>query len=102
MARGLTCVTENFHTRFGELDLVMLDADTLVVVEVRHRRAGAVVSALESVSPAKQRKLISATQGLLRRRQTLASLPIRFDVVTIEGGIDAPGIRWIRDAFRPW
>jgi len=102
IARGLRCLEEHFQTRFGELDLVMLDTDTLVIVEVRHRRAGAIIGALESVSPTKQKRIVSATQGLLRRRPKLASLPIRFDVIAVDGDMEASGIQWIQDAFRPW
>ena len=34
---GLTLIARNFHARQGEIDLIMLDKDTLVFVEVRFR-----------------------------------------------------------------
>src|SRR3546814_9014094 len=38
LGQGLRTVAANANYRFGELDLVMLDGDTLVFVEVRFRR----------------------------------------------------------------
>jgi putative endonuclease len=35
--RGLKLVTQNYHCRFGEIDLIMKDGKTLVLVEVRLR-----------------------------------------------------------------
>jgi putative endonuclease len=38
---GYRIVTRNHRTRFGELDIVALDAETLVFCEVKTRRSGA-------------------------------------------------------------
>ncbi|MGO4777099.1 YraN family protein, partial [Lysobacter sp. 2RAB21] len=38
LEHGLRAVAANANYRFGELDLVVLDADTVVFVEVRYRR----------------------------------------------------------------
>lgn len=35
---GLKLLARNYLSRFGELDLIMLDGDLLVFVEVRQRR----------------------------------------------------------------
>ena len=39
-AKGLHLVERNYHCRFGEIDLIMKDADGLVFVEVRMRSSG--------------------------------------------------------------
>lgn len=36
--KGYTVVKRNFSTRFGEIDLICLDGDTLVFVEVKTKR----------------------------------------------------------------
>src|SRR5690606_25388582 len=64
-AAGLKLVTRNFRCRVGEVDLVMLEGNCLVMVEVRCRATCAGMgtrfpSALESVGPQKQRKLARA------------------------------------------
>jgi putative endonuclease len=96
---GLKRVERNWRSRFGELDLVMRDADTLVFVEVRYRRHAAFGGGAASVGPAKRAKLTRAAQGFLQAHPKLAKLPCRFDVVAFDGNADAPGCDWQRGAF---
>lgn len=98
-AQGLLLVQRNFRCRSGELDLIMRDAETLVFVEVRSRRSVQYGSPAESVTPAKQRKLLSAAAAYLQRQAL--DLPCRFDVVAILKSKSAPQlhIEWIKDAF---
>lgn len=101
-AEGLHCLRRNFNCSVGELDLVMRAPDgALVVVEVRHRADDAQVSALESLSPAKLRRVILATEVLLLADPTLAGDAVRFDVVAITGDALDGALDWIPDAFRP-
>lgn len=95
-ARGLTLLEKNFRVKGGELDLVMRDGDTLVIVEVRKRSNRFFGTAAESVDGRKQARIVHAAACLLARRPTLARMPVRFDVAAI-GGDDA--IDWIRAAF---
>ena len=44
---------QNFSCRGGEIDLVLLDGDTIVFAEVRYRRSRRFGSAAESVNYAK-------------------------------------------------
>lgn len=99
-SRGLVPLERNFRCRRGELDLVMRHNEDLVFIEVRHRRNPHFGTAAESVTPAKQRKLISAAQFYLFKNPALARYPCRFDVVEING--DSPSeetARWHRHAF---
>lgn len=98
---GLACIAKNFHSRFGEIDLVMLDEDTLVFVEVRYRGAGSRINAALSVDRKKQQKLQMAALYFISRHPQWGNTTMRFDVVAIdqhEG--QAPRPRWIKDAFR--
>jgi putative endonuclease len=100
--RGLQPLARNFHSRFGEIDLVMLDGAALVFVEVRYRRVDRFGSGADTVNRAKQRKLISAARHYLARHPEARGRPCRFDVVSIGGGSGAGGgaeLNWIRDAF---
>lgn len=98
---GLTLITENFHSRFGEIDLIMSEQSMLVIVEVRYRRAAVGPGAVESVDTHKQRKLMRATQFFLLRQPRWQQASVRFDVVAIEPGNDGEvQIQWLRDAFR--
>lgn len=104
---GLELVTRNFRCRVGEIDLVMLDGDCLVIVEVRCRQPGVsssyrFPSAVQSIGPHKQRKLAKAALFFLAKHKVFQNHKVRFDVVAFDGPTrDRYGLQWIRDAFRP-
>lgn len=101
-AQGLRLLERNYRCRAGELDLVMLDGGTLVVVEVRSRSTSAHGDAASTVGPRKQQRFIRAARHLLLSRPDYRRLPARFDVVAIDPGAPGapPRVTWIRDAFR--
>jgi len=90
------CVTlRNWRYRLGELDIVGLDGDTLIIVEVRKRSSNRFGGAAASVDARKQNKLRRAAALLLQQRKELAGLKVRFDVVAVSPA----GIDWIKHAF---
>ncbi|HUT40929.1 MAG TPA: YraN family protein [Gammaproteobacteria bacterium] len=95
-AHGLKLLQCNYHSRHGEIDLVMQDRDSVVFVEVRYRRQTRFGSAAESVDRRKQSRLIACAQHYLQTHPHSARLPCRFDVVTINGN---DSLEWIRNAF---
>lgn len=101
---GMTLVQANYRTPGrggGEVDLIMRDKDgTLVFVEVRQRKGSLHGGAAASISAVKQRRIIFAARHFLMRFASLP--PCRFDVVTVQGCLDAPEsavIEWLRGAF---
>jgi putative endonuclease len=96
---GLKLLARNFSTRFGELDLVMRDADALVFVEVRYRRHRAFGGGAASVGAAKRERITRAAQGFLQAHPELATLPCRFDVVAFDGEAQVAECEWIKAAF---
>lgn len=94
--RGLKLLQQNYRCRFGEIDMILQDGDTLVFAEVRLRSRGDFGGAAASIGAAKQGKLVRAAQHYLA---TLARIPpCRFDAVLLQA-LDDPGIEWVRDAF---
>ncbi len=91
---GLTLIQRNYQCRFGEIDLVMQDDDTLVFVEVRYRSSGKFGGAIESIDANKRRKLVFAANHYLQN--SACDQPARFDVVAL-----APNQppQWICNAF---
>jgi putative endonuclease len=100
--RGLGFLERNYRCRAGEIDLVMREGSTLVMVEVRLRADAAHGSAAATVGLRKQRRFILAARHLMLTRPAYRKLAARFDVVAIDaaGGESAPKVTWIRDAFR--
>lgn len=101
---GFVLVERNFRTRYGELDIVAVDRETLVFCEVRTRVGrNAIAFALESVGPAKRMQLRKMAREWFRLGA--ARLPptttTRFDViaVAIGPGGSIASIEHVRDAF---
>ncbi len=101
-AQGLTVIARNLRCKAGELDLVCLDGEVLVIVEVRLRSRADFGGAAASVTPDKQRKLIRATRFFWQREPAWRARILRFDVVALRPFATnaAPHIDWIKDAFR--
>lgn len=96
---GLRLVARNVHARGGEIDLIMLDGATLVFVEVRSRAARGLVSAMESVTPIKQQRVLTAARVFLGRNPQHAERACRFDVVGITHATGRHTLEWVRNAF---
>ncbi|MDZ7645132.1 MAG: YraN family protein [Woeseiaceae bacterium] len=100
--RGLRLMARNVRCRLGEIDLVLEDGDNLVFVEVRYRREGNRLSAVQSVGSTKQRRIIAAASWYLSRNARHAGRPVRFDVVAMSGKTSGrAALKWYPDAFRP-
>ncbi len=97
--QGLVLIARNFRCRGGEIDLVMLEQRTLVLIEVRFRSSDEFGGAAASVTPHKQRRIIRAARYLLTQQAALRRYPARFDVIAVAPGAGTSGIHWIRAAF---
>lgn len=94
LKKGFRLITQNYSSRWGEIDLVMEDGPTLVFVEVRRRSNTAFGYPEESISPKKIQRVIKTALAYLMNTGTSHKM-VRFDVVSI-----VPGrIRHIPDAF---
>ena len=72
--QGAQLLAHNYHTRMGELDLVLREPDgTIVICEVKTRSQGMLQRPAAAVDPAKQHRLICAAQKYLQ--QTGQSIP---------------------------
>ena len=109
--QGLRFIAQNFQSRFGEIDVIMQDGDTLVFAEVRMRSSRTFGGAAASIDARKQRKLISTAQLYLANLTRLP--PCRFDAVLLQTPVNTRNRRndepnhifldaqvvWIKNAF---
>lgn len=95
LAHGYSVLERNFRCRLGEIDIIARDGDALVFVEVRTRADGRRGTALETITPAKQRRIARVAELYLTTRR-LHATACRFDVV----GITGEDVELVRDAFR--
>lgn len=97
--QGYAILARRYRTRYGEIDIVAQDGETIVFVEVKARRSDRFGTAAESVTPWKQRRIAAmALDYLAWSGRTDA--PCRFDVVAIDGVTsDKVTIQHIKSAF---
>lgn len=97
--RGYAILARGYRTRFGEIDIVAQDEETIVFVEVKARRTRRCGTAAEAVSVTKQRRIAAMALDYLAWSDRLDD-PCRFDVVAIDGlGGSQFAVRVIQNAF---
>jgi len=82
--QGFILLAQDLRVGRDEVDILAWEGATLVVVEVRSRRAGAMVDALTSVSRTKQRRLRTA---LARSMVDRGARDGRIDVAAVVDGV---------------
>ena len=80
---GYRILETNFRCREGEIDIVAQHADCLVFVEVRTKTSSRFGTPEESVTVAKQEKLVSVAMSYLQAHEDMPK-EWRIDVVAIE------------------
>lgn len=101
--QGLRLITQNYHCRQGEIDLVMTDQQTLVFIEVRYRKNQRYGSSAETVTTSKQKKIIHTAEHYLLHKISTPTPVCRFDVVAIYPSDIAKSslqFDWIKNAFQ--
>ena len=99
-AAGYAISARRYRTRYGEIDIVARDGETMVFVEVRRRSGEACGGAAESVTRDKQRRVIRMATDYLVRQDLYDRCAVRFDVVAIDDLPDGTSrVTHIRDAF---
>lgn len=95
-SQGLSLLARNYRCRFGEIDLIMRQGNSIVFVEVRMRSQATYGGAAASINLPKQQKLIRTAEHFLQRHRHQAAC--RFDAVLLTG-LNPNHIEWIQDAF---
>ena len=81
--RAYAILERRYRTRFGEIDVIARDGDTIVFVEVKARMGEAFGGAAAAITGWKQRRVTHMAVDYLSRHR-LDSCPCRFDVVTVD------------------
>ncbi len=96
-----TVVAARFHSRFGEIDLIVQDKKYLVFVEVKLRKSAKFAQAREAVTRRKQDRIRMTAALYLQSHPT--QLQPRFDVIEIYApqgrNTQSPQIIHLEDAF---
>ncbi|MBE6797154.1 MAG: YraN family protein [Ruminococcaceae bacterium] len=100
---GCIIAKMNYHSRYGEIDIIAETQKTVMFIEVKRRKEGALVSPAESVDTNKQRKIILTAEDFLSKSR-LQHLQPRFDVAEVyeeemPDGQTKIRVHYIKNAF---
>ena len=90
---GYNIIDMNYHSRYGEIDVIARKDKDLVFVEVKARKMGSLVKPVEAVDKKKMVKIIKTAYHFLSNNQSLESFEFqpRFDVFEIYFTYDTEG-----------
>lgn len=95
---GFEIITQNYHTRLGEVDIIAKIKKEFVFVEVKTRKIFSQGRPQEAVNQEKQKKIIQTAQLFLQKNQ-LNESDWRIDVIAIDlSDEDNPQIEHIKNA----
>ena len=95
---GYKIVARNYRKRFGEVDLIGWDGDTLAFIEVKSRSNHGRGRPEEAVHRSKQRQICRVAREY-RSRNRLHEIKYRFDIVKIEGIAGQEHVELLKGAF---
>lgn len=75
-------LSQNYHSRFGEIDIIASDGKQIVFVEVKTRTQNQFGSPLEAITRGKIAKMVKTSQFYLTQRN-MHGQSIRYDAIEI-------------------
>lgn len=79
--KGYRILSSNYHSRFGEIDIIAVDGSYIVFVEVKARSEASFIQPREAVTKSKQDKIIRTASMYMKAYPS--NLQPRFDVVEV-------------------
>ena len=99
LSQGFTIHQTNFHSPYGEIDIIAIKDETIHFIEVK-TRSGDHESAFSSISLRKQKKLLKTASYFLSKFPELQDYFTQFDAIAISIKNNKLSVKIIYDAFR--
>ncbi len=93
-------IRTNFHSPYGEIDIIAEDNGILVFIEVKTRSTG-LSSALNSISISKRKKISKTASYFLSKNYSYEDMFTRFDVIVILISKTCISLKHLKEAFIP-
>jgi putative endonuclease len=93
-SKGLKIVARNWRTRGGEIDIIAIEADSLVFVEVKNWPHGERADLELVIGRVKQKRMVETAKCFLDTHRQYSGMYIRFDVALVDSRI-----HYLKDAF---
>lgn len=95
---GYKIIAANYRNKFGEIDIIARDKDTIAFVEVKARSSDKYGLPAEALSAFKQRQIAKTALGYLKEKRLLDK-KARFDLVSVLYSGEQPQIQILKNAF---
>ena len=94
--QGYEIESRNFRTNAGEIDIIALEQEMILVVEVKMRSYGDCGTAAEAVDFRKQKRICYTFNYYRMQRRLAENTAVRFDVIEVDKDFRC---HWIQNAF---
>ena len=94
--KGIRILERNFRSYHGEIDIIALEQQTVLVVEVKMRSYRDCGTAAEAVDFRKQKKICYTFNYYRMKKKLAENTAVRFDVIEVDKELEC---HWIRNAF---
>ncbi len=100
--QGCLIVRRNYHSKYGEIDIVAEKGEYIFFIEVKTREQESPITPVGAVSRSKQKKIVLTAKDYLAKLRV--SVNYRFDIAEVVYYIDENGqlhtsLNYIRNAF---
>ncbi|MBE6871673.1 MAG: YraN family protein [Ruminococcaceae bacterium] len=97
-------IDTNYHTKFGEIDIIAKNREYIIFAEVKTRMQGSMFQPRQAVTTTKQNKIKMTAAMYLSRMTENTELQPRFDVIEVIVGYDGTvlkccGLEHMENAF---
>jgi len=82
MEKGITVLEKNYHSKYGEIDIIAKDDKYIIFCEVKTRKVGGFLKPAEAVDDKKQKKILKTATVYLQLHEEINLQP-RFDVLEV-------------------
>ena len=81
---GMEIIAKNIRSRYGEIDIVAIDGNTIAFIEVKAWSAFGLEDLQYSLDDRKQNKIIKTAKYFLSENREYSNMSIRFDIVFVK------------------
>jgi putative endonuclease len=81
---GMKIIGKNYRSKYGEIDIIALDGETVVFAEVKTWSVFGLENLQYSINNRKKHKIIKTANFFLSENRKYSNMAIRFDVVFVK------------------
>jgi len=83
-AAGMEIIARNVRSKYGEVDIVAIEGETIVFIEVKTWTAYGIEDLQYSIDIRKQQKIIKTAKYFLSENRKYSKMTVRFDVIFVK------------------